>query len=286
MISFENKSLKMNRNIKKAAFLGMGRMGKALSDAFIKEGIYTKNEVVGTHHNAVIANEISQSLGFEIITSNSEAIEISEMIYLCIRPQQIPGIIDELKSKISSEKILVSIAVGVPLKWLRNKLKNCGPIFHVHPSSLVMAKSPGVSYITCEEQISQEIKNEVENIWKALGDTYFVEEKTMDFCAVFSGTSSAFFSRLAIIWEKLAVKYAFSEEMAHKIVIYIFNGFYHAYKETNLNFEEIEDKIATPGGVTRAGLKKLDEEGFEEALENVVIRSLERIEEIRSIFKE
>lgn len=285
MTSYINKSTQSNLDDEKVAFIGTGRMASALISEFIRQKKYKSNQIIATHPKS---NEFTKQLrksDVEVIASNSEAVSQSKIVYLCIRPQDIHEMIEEFSDEINEKHTLISIAVGVPLAWLREKLPKCGSIFHIHPSSLVMASAPGISYITFEKNTPDSIQKQVDSIWKSLGDTIIVEEDEMDFCAVFSGMSPAFFSRLAIIWKKLAKQYGgFTNDEADKIVMYIFKGFGYAINEGKLNFENMEERIATPGGVTRAGIKALTEREFEKTLEEVVMSSLDRIKEIRSIY--
>ncbi|TMW39686.1 hypothetical protein DOY81_015234, partial [Sarcophaga bullata] len=85
-------------SIGKIGFLGGGKIAQAMA-----KGLYRPN------------------LGVETITKNDPVIECSNTIFISVKPQTVPQLLDEIKSK-SNDKLFISVAMGITLKTLEQNL--------------------------------------------------------------------------------------------------------------------------------------------------------------------
>jgi pyrroline-5-carboxylate reductase len=270
--------------MKKVAFLGTGRIATALITSFIKKGIYKRSQIIATHHRANRAQDLAKLLSITVVTDNVEAVLASQIIYLCVRPLQVPRLVQEIAPAISKKHIVVSVAVGVPLSWLRKKLPLCNLIIHFHPPSVIFSNVPGISFIAYEKYPAKGSVNHVKAILSKLGETIIVPEKMMDKYAVFSGCSPAFFSRIAKIWQRIAMKSGIPQKHARKIIYSTFSGIGSSIDSQSLDLETLERLIATPGGVTKAGIKRLTQGDLSNILTATVKTCFNKIERVRSTF--
>ena len=57
-----------------------------------------------------------------ICSSNIETVEKSDYIIFCVKPQVLPDVLDEIKTAITPDKCLVSIAAGVPIDAIKKSV--------------------------------------------------------------------------------------------------------------------------------------------------------------------
>lgn len=267
------------------AFLGVGRMASALISRFTKSGVCKVEDIIGTHYDPIIAKEKSKELGVRMLTSNVEAIENCSVIFICTRPTQVKDLIKEIRGDVNQMHTVISIAVGVPLHWLSNSLLLPKSIFHVHPSSLVMAQSLGISYITFKKGTCSKDLAFVESLFEGLGKTIVVPEDMMDLYAVFSGCSPAFFARFALRWKQHAEEAGIPKDHCDQIISAIFTGIGNGLGNMQFDFKKFENLIATPGGVTERGLRTLMAKDIDGSLISVEQDCLEEISKIRFQFE-
>lgn len=285
MTSPEVRSSNSEERVKSVACLGVGRMASALIDRFVETATCLPAQIVGTHHDTRRASELSERLGVQVVTSNSEAVARCSTVLLCVRPQQMKTLITEIHGALNPEHTLISIAVGVPLTWLRASLDVCGPILHVHPPSLVMAHSLGTSYIAHEVMVPQGALTAVQGLFRALGPTAVVPEAMMELYAVFSGCAPALIGRIVSRWRVLAEHSGIPAVQSEQIVGAILGGLAHGLTIEKLTLERIEERIATPQGVTQAGLDILMSQGIDDILSSVAGHCLQKMQHIRSLFE-
>ncbi len=270
--------------LSRAALLGVGRMGTALITRFVEQQVYKPGEIIATHHDPSIASALTSQLGIEITTSNQAAVTAAETVYLSVRPQQVRGVVKEIAPIVSKNHTLVSFAVGVPIRWLRRQLPSCGAICHVHPTSLVMAGTKGVSYLAAEHETDPEIVHKVTHVFDSLGPVLVVAEEMMDYYAVYSGIAPALAAELAIQWTDLADQCGIPREHSELVVTLIARALCDGKGCQSERLMQLEKRIATPDGVTEQGLAAIHEVGLDRFLRTITEHSLTRIESLRATF--
>jgi pyrroline-5-carboxylate reductase len=264
--------------------LGVGRMGSALIQTFLSRGILEAEEILGTHHDPRRARQIHRALGITAVTNNRAAVARSDLILLCVRPQQMPALLNEIADSILPRHTVVSVAVGVPLSWLRRRLPRCGGLFHVHPPSQLTTGATGLSFLARTRGSPATRLRQVTALFRGLGPVICVPEKRIDACAVFAGCGPAFWAHLGILWAKLGGRFGIPPSLARQIVAATLAGLSKGAEGGTARLERLIENIATPGGITQAGLRSLDRAELEKVLNEMVTDCLVRLGRIRSQF--
>lgn len=264
--------------------LGVGRMGSTLIQAFLSRKILRAEEIIGTHHDPRRARQIRRALGITAVTDNRAAVARSDLILLCVRPQQMPALLNEIADSILPRHTVVSVAVGVPLSWLRRRLPRCGGLFHVHPPSQLMTGAIGLSFLAHKRGSSAVRLRRVTMLFRGLGPVVCVPENRIDAYAIFAGCGPAFWAHLGLLWVKLGGRYGIPHSIARQIVAATLAGLFKGVQGGTANLEQLIGNIATPGGITEAGLRSLDKAELEKVLNEMVVDCLVRLGRIRSQF--
>jgi len=263
------------------AFLGVGRMGAALIREFVASGTMPRSQVIGTHHGKKRAAELQESLGVRMTTSNSQAVEEASIVFLSVRPQQMRDVTDEIADSVEERHTIVSLAAGAPLAWLREALPRAGSLLRVLPATPVTASEHGTSLVAVEGDADAEALRKVEGLFACLGAVQHVPEDLVDSCAVLSGSAPAFFAEFYAAWKSVAEEHGVPEEHADYILRAVADGIGRKLREGPNALTEMQEEMATPGGVTRPGLDALRRSDVKGMLDRVVAASLERLRDIR-----
>src|SRR5271170_5173229 len=97
----------------KIAVLGAGKMGGILLQAFLKEKLFTPEQIFATVAHESRARFLSAQWGIEVSTDNLAAVERADLILLGVKPFQIPELITRIHPALSQQKTIVSIAASV-----------------------------------------------------------------------------------------------------------------------------------------------------------------------------
>src|SRR5215218_4933632 len=106
----------------KATIIGAGNIGMALADGLIKSGNCAAADITVTRRSATALQSLQQK-GFAVSNDNKTAIKNADLIFLCILPQQLNSVLDEIKETVDAQaQLLVSVVTGVHTDDIRQRL--------------------------------------------------------------------------------------------------------------------------------------------------------------------
>ena len=96
----KNKSLKVG-------FIGCGKMAGAIIKGVINSGFLPASQIKGSEVNCEIAELASARLGVDVITDNRLLALNSDVIFIATKPNYVSDVIEEIKSELTPEKLVV-----------------------------------------------------------------------------------------------------------------------------------------------------------------------------------
>jgi pyrroline-5-carboxylate reductase len=273
----------MERDLKgsKIAFLGTGKMASSIVKALLREGHISASHIIATHYREDIRVKLRAEFpSIRVMDSNSKAAELADIIFLCVRPQQVGGLLKEVQPY-SENKIIVSIAAGIKLATLKQHLPLTTRIFHLHPSSLIFQSERKycISFLTSVPNHPDEMQSIV-NIISPISEVLIIGEEQIDKYIVMVGCVPGY---LALLWKyllEIAESLGIERNQAFEFERKVTMGIQYSIFEEAYNPNQIIDTIATSGGVTRAGIGALEKNNLKGIIEMAVEASLHKLKEI------
>src|ERR1700734_3697370 len=97
----------------RVAVLGAGKMGGILLQAFLKNNLLAPEQIFATVHHAERAQALSAQFGVDVTTDNLAAAEQADVILLGVKPLQVPGLVEQIRPALTTDKVLLSFAASV-----------------------------------------------------------------------------------------------------------------------------------------------------------------------------
>lgn len=235
----------MKKNI---GFIGCGKMAGAIIG-----GIEGEN-IIGAEINSEIARSASERLGgIKVITDNAELVKHSDVVFIATKPNQVTGVLEEIRDYITSEKLVVSIAAGVTLSKIENIL-NEARIVRIMPNTPALVKL-GMFGVCRGKFASENDENYVISLLSSIGKCIKVEENQMDIVTAISGSGPAFFYQviedMARAGEKLGLDYEKSLTLATQTAL---GSAQMVFNRGETPVQTLIDNVATKGGCTFVGI--------------------------------
>src|SRR5437667_9859567 len=105
-------------------FIGSGQMARALAQGFVATGLVEGGRIVHCDPVEAAAHLFSEQVGgSRQAASNSDLVGEANIVFLAVKPQNMPAVFSEVGGKIAPEKLVISIAAGVTLPRLCEGLK-------------------------------------------------------------------------------------------------------------------------------------------------------------------
>ena len=260
------------------AVLGAGKMGGILIEALVKQGLVSPKNLFPTVAHAE-AERKSLAAAISVGGDNRAAAKKADVILLCVKPQVVGRVIDEIAPELNSDKLLISIAASVPADYIERRLKAEVPVIRAMPNtpSLVGA---GITAISGGKHAAAKHVDLAKRLFDAVGKTVVVDEKNMDAITGLSASGPAF---IYIILESLAeggVKVGLSRELATLLAAQMTLGAAKMVVETGHHPALLKDTVTTPAGCTIDGILELEEGGLRVTLIKAVVKAAQRAKEL------
>lgn len=262
----------VNQNI---GFIGAGKMGSALIEGILKAGIVKPENIGASDVYEPFLEELKTKFGIRVSTKNSEIVKESGILILAVKPQTLGSVLESLKSEITSEKLLISIAAGVPLSTYENALLEGTRVIRVMPNIAATVSEAASGISPGKNATTEDIKAALE-IFSAVGTAVQVPESLMDAVTGLSGSGPAFIFPVIEAMADGAVLEGMDRKSALTLAAQTVLGAAKMALETGMHPGELKDMVTSPAGTTIEGIHALEEAGIRAAFMNAVIRASER----------
>src|SRR5260370_39914862 len=91
-------------------FIGAGQMAQALARGFVAARLVEGRQIVAADPVAIAIETFLKAVpGAERMSDNRRVVERSEIVFLAVKPQQVPAVLSDLRGHGWGERLLVSI---------------------------------------------------------------------------------------------------------------------------------------------------------------------------------
>ena len=191
-------------------------------------------------------------------------------MFLAVKPVYLDDVIEEVKSAVRAETLVVSIAAGRDLKYLKEafgrpelKIIRCMP----NTPALVLEGCTGVC---AGDEVPEEDLEKVVELMSAFGKASVVPERLMDVVVGVSGSSPAYVFLFIEAMADAAVAEGMPRKQAYEFAAQAVLGSAKLVLETGKHPGELKDMVCSPGGTTIQAVKVLEEKGMRAAVIDAV----------------
>ncbi len=236
-------------------FIGGGKMAEAIIHGIVSQG---GKKIFVAERLEERRQFLAATYGVEIAPSNKALVEACRIIILAVKPQDMDVLLDEIAGDVTADKIVVSIAAGITIASFQQKLKTKN-LVRVMPNIPVIVQE-GMMGLSCTDQISAADLVLVQNLFASVGKVVVFPEEQMNAFAALAGSGPAF---IALFMEALidaGMQMGLDEQCARISAIQMLMGTAKVLSGGMLP-EKLRLMVASPGGMTEAGLRVFEAEG-------------------------
>jgi pyrroline-5-carboxylate reductase len=254
-------------------FIGTGMMGGALLEAAAKT--VPANRIVVADSAREKAEAIAGTFGCAVAGSNIELADKCDVIFLCVKPHQIPSVAKEIARAFSPEKplsgkIVVSIAAGVTLAALTEYAggQSCAArIIRLMPNLPTTAGEGMVAL--CANGDDGGTKTAVSLVKETLKEAGRVEEipeSLMDAVVAVSGSGPAYAFMFIEALADAGVFLGMPRNQAYSYAAQTLLGAAKLALESGRHPGDLKDAVCSPSGTTIEAVRVLEQRGFRSAV--------------------
>ena len=259
----------------KLGFIGTGNMASAIMGGIIKNQIIPANEIIGADVMETGRKRVKEQFGIQVTADNHEVINSSDIVILSVKPQFYAEVIAEIKDDVREDQIIITIAPGKTLAWLKEQFGKNVKIVRTMPNTPALV-GEGMTAACPNEYMTKEEITYVLTLLESFGRVEIIPERLMDTVVSVSGSSPAYVFMVIEAMADAAVSGGMPRAQAYQFAAQAVLGSAKMVLETGKHPGELKDMVCSPAGTTIEAVRVLEEKGFRSA----VIEAMKTCEEI------
>ena len=104
----------------KIGFIGLGNMATAMIGGMLQKGIAKPEDIIGSSKTETTAEKVKTKFNINTTTDNTAVAEQADILFLAVKPIFFPEVIAEIKDAVKADTLIVSIAAGRNLQYLKD----------------------------------------------------------------------------------------------------------------------------------------------------------------------
>jgi pyrroline-5-carboxylate reductase len=245
----------------KLGFIGCGNMASAMISGIIKNDICSAEDIFASDAYIPALENAKEKLKINVRQNNKEVVSEADILFLSVKPQYYESVIKDIKDIIKENQIIVTIAPGKTLRWLKDTFEKPVKIIRCMPNTPALV-GEGITGVCYNELITKEELDCVCRILRGFGKAEVLSENLMDVVVSVSGSSPAYVFILIEAMADAAVLDEMPRAQAYEFAAQAVYGSAKMVLETNKHPGELKDMVCSPGGTTIEAVRVLEQHGL------------------------
>lgn len=230
-------------------FMGYGRMGSALGDAWLQQGLVNTLTVVDPGlAPAPLQGRFAQ-------LSDVPAGLAFELIVLAVKPAYAISALAGLSDHQCAGATVVSVAAGVTEATLSAALGQRCPVVRAMPNTPVLVGA-GCTCLYATGQLDAARRATIGQLFAAVGTACWVEqEQQLDAVTAISGSGPAYYHLFSEALAEAGIKLGLAPELARQLAAQTAFGAATLQHQPHADFTELRTAVTSPNGTTAAAIE-------------------------------
>ena len=240
-------------------------MAEAILNGVLAAKIATPESVTIGEPVAERRKFLQGEYGVNVAGDNLDAAGNADLVVLAVKPQDLPGVLGQLRGRLGKDQSALSIVAGAKMSTLSQGLD--------HPSVIrVMPNTPaqigcGMSLWTCSPGVSQANRDFTKSVLETVGlEIYVDDEKYMDMATALSASGPAYVFLFIEALIDAGVYVGLPRDMSRTLALQTVYGSTKLVMDTGRHPADLKDMVVSPGGTTAEGLRELESGGVPAAV--------------------
>ena len=266
-------------------FIGSGNMAEALIRGIISAKLYPPQNVLISDVRPERLEYLNEEYRVKPVENNTALTGAADVVVLSIKPQNMIGVLKEIKGTLKKEVIVISIAAGIHTDTIVKFLGNV-PIIRAMPNTPAMVDE-GATAVVLRNAGPRQFKVGLD-VFMAVGKVEVLEDEGLiDAVTAVSGTGPAYFFLLMEEMINAGIQLGLPSDIANELVFQTAKGagmlseLAYARNETPA---QLRQRVTSPGGTTEAAMRVFKERDFDDVMMSAFIAARDRSKEMGELF--
>ena len=263
---------------KKIVFVGGGNMGEALVAGLLRSRSWKPSQITVCDVRPDQLVQLQLRYKVHASADNRWAVRDADILLLAVKPQHMKHVLQELGPVIRQSQLVLSIAAGIPTRFIEKFLARNVPVIRIMPNTPALV-SLGAAALSRGRWAKLAHEKIAQAIFETVGTVTVVPEKHMDAVTAVSGSGPAYVFFLAEAMKQAGVQLGLAPHVADQLVRQTIKGAGALLAQSHEEAQTLRQRVTSPGGTTEAALKIIEKAKvraiFSKALKGAAQRSRE-----------
>ncbi|MDU4959840.1 MAG: pyrroline-5-carboxylate reductase [Sporomusaceae bacterium] len=265
---------------KRIGFIGAGAMAEALIKGFLNGGLLQPGQCMLSDVSQERLAILTERYGVGAVSDNATLARQSDILFLAVKPQVIKSVLADISQVIDSGTLVVSIAAGIRLSLLEEKLPGVR-ILRVMPNTPA-AVGAGMAAISAGKLATAADSEIAVRLLETAGRAVLVPETLMDAVTGLSGSGPGYAFVMIDALADAGVRVGFDRRTAILMAAQTLLGAAKMVLDTGEHPAKLRDLVTSPAGTTIAGIQVLEQRQVRAALIDAVVAASSRSTELNN----
>jgi pyrroline-5-carboxylate reductase len=261
------------------AVLGAGKMGEALISGLLRAG-GSPAGVLAAVRRPDRAEQLRAAYGIEVL-GPAEAARRAETLLITVKPQDMPGLLEEIAAAVTTEKLVISVAAGIPTAVIERRLGGEVAVVRVMSNTPVLVDE-AMSVISPGTHAGEQHLRRAEELLRPVGKVARIPESQQDAATALSGSGPAYVYFLVEAMVDAGILLGMSRSSALEMVKQAVYGAATMLRESGEHPVILREAVTSPGGTTINAIRELEKHGVRAAFLAAIEAARDRGRELGS----
>ncbi len=260
------------------AVLGAGKMGEALLSGLLRAG-HAPDEVVVTSRRPGRAEALRERFGVATVPT-AEAARAATLL-LTVKPQDMGALLDELAPHLPPDRLVVSVAAGIPTGFLERRLPAGVPVVRVMSNTPALVDE-AMSAVSGGAHATEDHLRRTEELLRPVGRTVRVPEDQQDAVTALAGSGPAYFFYLVEAMTDAGILLGLPRSVAHDLIVQTAIGAATMLRDSGEHPVTLREAVLSPAGTTISAIRTWADHGGRAAMLAALEAARDRSRELAS----
>ncbi len=262
------------------SFIGCGVMGESMIAGLLRKELVDKANISASHPRDIRQTELGEKYGIKPFADNADAARFvagkeNSAIVICVKPQRLERVLNDLKGILHPEQLVISIVAGATINHLAEEL-GTAKVVRAMPNTPSQIGA-GITAWTCTVAVDETERGHVRELLSALGKALFVETENMiDMATSLSATGPTYIFMVMEALTDAGVHLGFSRDMAKELVQETMLGSVKFAIESHKHPAELRNMVTSPGGTSAEAIYQMEKGTLRTVLSKAVYAAYKR----------
>jgi competence protein ComER len=238
-------------------FIGTGSMGSMLIRQFILSNMIKPEDITACSKQGRSARTVAKETGITVRDSPRDVAHDADVLFLCVRPMEVKGVLSEIRDLLPNRTLLISIASCVTLANLAGWAGPDVRCIKVLPS-VTAEEHAGISLVAWGTGVTDADRELTFSLFSAIGTPVEIEERHFEIYGDLTSCAPALVAAMMQEFAAAAVRReGVPPALATYLVLQTLIGTAWLLDRDDSGFDELIGRVATKGGITEEGVTVL-----------------------------